>query len=283
MSSDFPPLSLSDLNPASILPNPPGNDQPITNSAWKPQPVTRQASGSRSQSGDSEAPRKAHSQPTSGGVTLGLAQNSTGSLPLIPSPSSAPPSSRSVSASTLPPPAPSLPPPPHRAYQQHPQQQRLSENDDAFKRPIPKSTLLYDPGSHLKNPSPRNSSPVTVGGNSGIIDYSQAPITQSPIPKSPEEEQNDRLRGEAVASAIFIDRFASLHLSSAVEAAASSTMGSLVNDNAGSTLSTTMDGNSGDVNNASASAVDEVSPLRRGTITQRGPSNHGVMLSSEAA
>jgi len=60
-----------------------------------------------------------------------------------------------------------------------------------------------------------------MGGNvvgGGILDY-QPQLTQSPISKSPAEEQNDRIRGEAVANAIFIDKMTSLQISAAAEAA----------------------------------------------------------------
>lgn len=81
-----------------------------------------------------------------------------------------------------------------------------------------------------------------------------SPLAQSPSVKTPEEEKNDRLRGEAIANAILVDKMDSLNLSS---------KGATSDPSAVATATS-----------VSSAADDELS--RRMTITQ--PSNNGVML-----
>ena len=104
-----------------------------------------------------------------------------------------------------------------------------------------------------------------VGG--GILDY-QSPLTQSPISKSPAEEQSDRLRGEAVANAIFIDKIASLQISAVAEAA-SAAVASATNSGSGTEANTNTN-------------VAEDSLARRRTITQHGNSVGALALSESA-
>lgn len=138
---------------------------------------------------------------------------------------------------------------------------------------------------------------TNAASDGGGADYHRqpTPLTQSPRTKSPEEEQNDRVRGEAVASAILLDKFASLHLASSSLPAdegmrASSTPG----------LAPTIK-NSADVVSVASDAVAGILPIgpataghgprtaRRATITQPSSSTNGlpvaapVMLASEIA
>jgi hypothetical protein len=110
-----------------------------------------------------------------------------------------------------------------------------------------------------------------MGGNivgGGILEY-QSPLTQSPISKSPAEEQSDRLRGEAVANAIFIDKMASLQISAVAEAA-SAAVASATNSGSGTETNTNTN-------------VAEDSLARRKTITQHRNGVGALALSSESA
>ena len=102
-----------------------------------------------------------------------------------------------------------------------------------------------------------------VGG--AVLDY-QSPLTQSSIPKSPAEEQSERLRDEAIASAILVDKIASLQISTAASAAVANAT------NSGSGIET----------DTSVNVVED-SLARRRTVTQHRVNVGTLVLSSESA